>query len=89
MPWSNQDGALLGTGLLFIGGAVLAFKKKATVPFKAAYFFSWVTAGPAIIMLVQPDKEELEKKLRAKGVLDDASLDEARRSRQAQMDALR
>eukprot|EP00959_Pyramimonas_sp_CCMP1952_P262871 5496828-Pyramimonas_sp.AAC.2 len=56
---------------------------------QVAYFFAWPTLGSGTILLLQPDKEALEQKLRAKGLVDDASMEEARRLRSAQMEILR
>eukprot|EP00240_Pyramimonas_obovata_P009050 CAMPEP_0118923566 /NCGR_PEP_ID=MMETSP1169-20130426/2047_1 /TAXON_ID=36882 /ORGANISM="Pyramimonas obovata, Strain CCMP722" /LENGTH=94 /DNA_ID=CAMNT_0006864579 /DNA_START=320 /DNA_END=604 /DNA_ORIENTATION=+ len=89
MPWEVQNGTLFAVGAMFTASAVVAFKRKATTPFKVAYFFAWPTLGSGTILLLQPDKDALEQKLRAKGLVDDASMGEARRLRAAQMEALR
>mmetsp|Transcript_12820 Transcript_12820/g.21764 ORF Transcript_12820/g.21764 Transcript_12820/m.21764 type:complete len:92 (-) Transcript_12820:295-570(-) len=89
MPWSTRDGTIFAVGAMFTASAVVAFKRKATTPFKIAYFFAWPTLGSGTILLMQPDRDALEKKLRSKGMIDDASMDEARRLRAAQMEALR
>lgn len=57
-------------GLLVAGSAAAlatyaAFRAKATRAFKAGYVTTWLTLGPAAILYAQPDREELEKKLRA------------------------
>ncbi len=34
MPLTVQDGALVGAGMLFAGGATMFYKRKQTLPFK-------------------------------------------------------
>lgn len=57
-------------GLLVVGVAAalsthFAWRAKATNVFKASYAATWLTLGTATILYVQPDREELEQKLRA------------------------
>ena len=57
-------------GLLVVGAAAAlstraAWKAKATNLFKASYATTWLTLGTATILYVQPDREDLERKLRA------------------------
>jgi hypothetical protein len=57
-------------GLLIVGAAAalsthFAWRAKATNAFKASYATTWLTLGTATILYVQPDREELERRLRA------------------------
>lgn len=48
MPLTVAEGALLGAGMLFAGGATMAYKAKQTRLFKTLYFLSWPTVGAAL-----------------------------------------
>mmetsp|Transcript_24714 Transcript_24714/g.46821 ORF Transcript_24714/g.46821 Transcript_24714/m.46821 type:complete len:99 (+) Transcript_24714:231-527(+) len=89
MPWSIRDAGLFTLGTMFVVGGVVAFKKKATTPFKIAYFGAWTTLGPATILLLSPDEQKMEQKLRQNGLLDDAQLEASRQMRAQQFEALR
>ena len=67
MPLTIREAALLGFGSLSIAGAVLAWRAKATTPFKLAYAAAWCTAGPGIILAVTPSDERLLKRLESAG----------------------
>lgn len=67
MPLTIREAALLGFGALSIGGATLAWRAKATVPFKALYAAAWVTAGPGIILAATPSDDRLRARLEAAG----------------------
>mmetsp|Transcript_28648 Transcript_28648/g.39568 ORF Transcript_28648/g.39568 Transcript_28648/m.39568 type:complete len:96 (+) Transcript_28648:288-575(+) len=88
MPWHNFEFALAGVGAAFVTGAVVAFKQRATTPFKLAYFFAWPTAGSAIILLLSPEREDVEKKMREKGTIDDNVMKEMQQMRKSQMEVL-
>ena len=60
----------------------LSYRAKATNAFKAGYAITWLTLGPAAILYAQPDREELEKKLRGRMV-------QSAEVREAQIRALR
>lgn len=77
MPLTIREAALLGFGTLSIAGAVLAWRAKATTPFKALYAAAWVTAGPGIILAVTPSDERLLRRLDAAGT-DMREVDEVR-----------
>ena len=61
MPFTVAEGALLGTGMLFVSGATLAYKRKQTAAFKALYFLSWPTLGSALLWTCMPSKERMEQ----------------------------
>jgi hypothetical protein len=61
MPLTVADGALLGTGMLFVSGATLAYRRKQTAAFKALYFLSWPTLGSALLWTCMPSKERMEQ----------------------------
>lgn len=42
-----------------------SYRAKATRAFKAFYAATWLTLGPAVILYAQPDRDDLEKRLRA------------------------
>jgi hypothetical protein len=67
---STSSPVSLKFGLLVVGAAAalsthFAWRAKATNAFKASYATTWLTLGTATILYVQPDREELERKLRA------------------------
>ncbi len=53
MPLTVAEGALLGAGMLFAGGATMAYKAKQTRLFKTLYFLSWPTVGAGCCAAVQ------------------------------------
>ena len=55
---------LLVAGSAAAAATQLAYRRKATNPFKAAYATTWLTLGPAVILYASPDREDLEKKLK-------------------------
>jgi hypothetical protein len=61
MPLTVAEGALLGTGMLLVSGATLAYKRKQTAAFKALYFLSWPTLGSALLWTCMPSKERMEQ----------------------------
>jgi len=89
MPLTVQDGAVLGAGVWAAGLATLYFRKKQTLPFKAAYFAAWPLLGTAAIWIATPTYEGMEKALKKDGVETDASLLEHQHRSQLQMDSLR
>lgn len=69
-PPSSSSSFSLKFCLLVAGSAAAlathaSYRAKATRAFKACYATTWLTLGPAAILYAQPDREELEKKLRA------------------------
>lgn len=67
---ATSSSVSLRFGLLVVGAAAAlstraAWKAKATNLFKASYATTWLTLGTATILYVQPDREDLERKLRA------------------------
>uniref|UniRef100_A0A7S1X6H5 Uncharacterized protein n=1 Tax=Tetraselmis chuii TaxID=63592 RepID=A0A7S1X6H5_9CHLO len=92
MPLTDQWGLGLGAvGLLATGGAVAAFKKKLTGPFKTAYFLAWPTLGSAILILGDPGYDKQLKTLEGTGALDceGERLAEIKGRKEAQMQKLR
>ncbi len=41
MPLTVQDGALVGAGMLFAGGATMFYRRKQTLPFKVGQDACW------------------------------------------------
>ncbi len=41
MPLTVQDGALVGAGMLFAGGATMFYRRKQTLPFKVGQTARW------------------------------------------------
>jgi hypothetical protein len=62
---------LVGAGLLTAVGAVAAYRRKATLPFKLAYAATWPLLGSAVILGLQPRAEEAQRALGASS--DDAA----------------
>ena len=56
-----KDAAMLGAGMLCVSAAALAYRAKATTPFKIAYFMSWPLLGGAAIKVFGPKREEMEQ----------------------------
>ena len=67
---SSSVSRVLGTvGVISLLGTFVAYKARNTSLFKAGYFVSWVTAGPAALMIVQEtyapkSRQELEAKIK-------------------------
>ena len=76
---------LLLAGVACALGTYAAWRAKATNAFKASYALAWLTLGPAAILYAQPDRDELEKTLRAKNAWGVVSAE----AREAQMRAMR
>lgn len=41
MPLTVQDGAVVGAGMLFAGGATMFYRRKQTLPFKVGQDVRW------------------------------------------------
>jgi hypothetical protein len=65
MPVTAANTLLGGVGVLTALGSVVAYRRKATVPFKLAYALTWPILGSATILLLQPSAPEVERKLSA------------------------
>jgi hypothetical protein len=81
-------------GLLVVGAAAalsthFAWRAKATNAFKASYATTWLTLGTATILYVQPDREELERKLRASASARESLAPVSAEAREAQIRALK
>eukprot|EP00959_Pyramimonas_sp_CCMP1952_P262870 5496828-Pyramimonas_sp.AAC.1 len=50
MPWEVQNGTLFAVGAMFTASAVVAFKRKATTPFKVLFS---ITARPTCTLVVK------------------------------------
>ena len=74
MPVTPESSLVAAAGLLSLLGGVLAFRAKATVPFKLAYAATWPLLGSAAILLLQPSTSDFT-----------ASLSPAERARLAQV----
>ena len=88
-------GAVMPAVLLGVVGAAaalsthFAWRAKATNAFKASYATTWLTLGTATILYVQPDREELERKLRASASARESLTPVSAEAREAQIRALR
>mmetsp|Transcript_28418 Transcript_28418/g.80196 ORF Transcript_28418/g.80196 Transcript_28418/m.80196 type:complete len:100 (-) Transcript_28418:294-593(-) len=91
MPVTNLGVGLAAFGLLATGGAVAAFRRKLTGPFKTAYFLAWPTLGSAILILGDPGYEAQKQKLQETGILDKDGqmLTEITETKALQMEKLR
>jgi len=78
----------MGAGMLCVSGAALFYRQKRTTPFKLAYFLSWPVLGTAILKVFGPDRSEMERELRTRG-LDAQQLEANRQMTQLQMARLR
>lgn len=85
MPLTVGDGALLGAGMLFAGGATFFYRRKQTLPFKLAYFAAWPTLGTAVMYACIPRNDRLVEDMKRHGLVDDKSLQEAHRQSVLQM----
>ncbi|PRW32848.1 phenazine biosynthesis [Chlorella sorokiniana] len=88
MPLTVAEGALLGAGMLFAGGATMAYKAKQTRLFKTLYFLSWPTLGSAVLWTLMPTDKQMEQELKASG-LTQQQLDASRAAAAAQMQQLK
>ena len=91
---STSSPVSLKFGLLVVGAAAalsthFAWRAKATNAFKASYATTWLTLGTATILYVQPDREELERKLRASASARESLTPVSAEAREAQIRALR
>jgi hypothetical protein len=75
MPVTAAHAALGGAGLLTSLVGVVAYRRKATLPFKVAYALAWPLLGSAAILLLQPAAPEAERTL---GAADAARLAQVR-----------
>ena len=66
-PFSSKF-CLLVAGSAAALATHFSYRAKATSAFKACYATTWLTLGPAAILYAQPDREELEKKLRGRAL---------------------
>lgn len=82
------DGTMLGAGMLLVGGATIAYKRKQTTLFKSLYFLSWPVLGSAVLWTFMPTPQQMEKELRANG-FSQQQLDASRAATQVQLDQLR
>uniref|UniRef100_A0A061SGD4 Uncharacterized protein n=1 Tax=Tetraselmis sp. GSL018 TaxID=582737 RepID=A0A061SGD4_9CHLO len=89
MPVTATGLGLGAVGLLATTGAVAAFKRKWTTPFKAAYFLAWPTLGSAILLLGDPGYEGQKQTLQRAGLLDSEAEREIQDSKTLQMQKLR
>jgi len=85
MPLTVGDGALLGAGMLFAGGATFFYKRKQTLPFKLAYFAAWPTLGTAVMFAAIPRNDRLVADMKKHGLVNDTQLQEAHRQSVLQM----
>ena len=59
MPVTKLSVGLTTAGALCVAASRLAWHKKATTPFRFAYFFSWPTLGTGLILLAQPENNNM------------------------------
>ena len=59
MPVTKLSVGLTTAGALCVAACRLAWHKKATTPFRFAYFFSWPTLGTGLILLAQPENNNM------------------------------
>ena len=76
MPVTREHTLIASAGCLAALGGVVAFRAKATLPFKLAYAAAWPLLGSAAVLLLQPAPEALERSLSPE---DAARLAEVRR----------
>jgi hypothetical protein len=88
MPFTLQEAAMLGAGMMFAGGATFFYKRKQTLPFKLAYFMAWPTLGTAVLMAATPSREKMEERLRQRGIKQE-NPEISRQKTREQMEALR
>lgn len=80
---------LLGTGGAFVIGMLVAYRRKATVPFKVCYGMAWPTLGGGIMLAVQPEPKEFSKKLEAAGLLDAEDVEKRRQANTAAIESMK
>ena len=59
MPVNKLSVGLCSIGALCVATCRSAFQKKADTPFRIAYFFSWPVLGTGLILLAQPENENM------------------------------
>ena len=59
MPVTKVSTGLCVVGAGLVAACRLAWAKKATNPFRFAYFFSWPTLGTGLILMAQPENENM------------------------------
>jgi len=89
MPLSVAEGALLGGGMWLAGAATFFYRRKQTLPFKAAYFLAWPVLGAATILVMQPSEQGMKAALEQRGVADGVRLAHARQMAQSQLDHIK
>ncbi|KAK9846457.1 hypothetical protein WJX81_004293 [Elliptochloris bilobata] len=89
MPLTVGEGALLGGGIWLAGAATFFYRRKKTLPFKAAYFFAWPTLGVATVLIMQPSGETMKQALKERGRADEVRLAYERQTAQSQLDHLK
>ncbi|GMH33729.1 hypothetical protein BSKO_01563 [Bryopsis sp. KO-2023] len=89
MPLTVREGALLGSGMLCLSGAVFFYARKQTLPFKICHFLAWPTLGSGIILSCQPNYDGAVQRLESSGAIDDDRLAESRKLVQSQMQAIK
>jgi hypothetical protein len=58
MPVTTENSLIAAAGVLTLLGGVVAFRAKATLPFKLAYAATWPLLGSAAILLLQPSTSD-------------------------------
>ncbi|DBB12578.1 hypothetical protein WJX82_006502 [Trebouxia sp. C0006] len=85
MPLTVQDGALVGAGMLFAGGATIFYRRKQTLPFKLAYFAAWPTLGTAVMLACIPRNDRLVADMKRRGLVSEEQIQEAHKQSVIQM----
>lgn len=85
MPLTVRDGALVGFGMLFAGGATVFYRRKQTLPFKLAYFAAWPTLGTAVLFAAMPRNDRLVADMKRHGLVSDEELEKAHQQSIVQM----
>lgn len=80
---------LLGSGSAFLIGMLVAYRKRATVPFKVCYGMAWPTLGGGIMLAVQPEPKEFSKKLEAAGLLDPEDVQKRKQANTAAVESMK
>merc|ERR1711985_177517 len=78
MPVTKVSTGLCVVGAGLVAACRLAWAKKATNPFRFAYFFSWPTLGTGLILMAQPENENMVEKLYKAGHIDKDKYEELR-----------
>mmetsp|Transcript_8962 Transcript_8962/g.16681 ORF Transcript_8962/g.16681 Transcript_8962/m.16681 type:complete len:86 (-) Transcript_8962:138-395(-) len=76
MPVTKLSVGLTTAGALCVAACRLAWHKKATTPFRFAYFFSWPTLGTGLILLAQPENNNMVERLYKAGHIDKQKYEE-------------